>query len=143
MHVRPGRRCRSATECSCRFGAVPNAVVGFEFTGWVDDHIPSSCRLAKVDNADFPFIAICDLTDQEVSDLPLNPQYSRSIANFCHDRFGVDLVMKLPLRALHTPDSCNDTAGFCAEYMGDPQPPPPVVTPADPERRATRDSGHR
>jgi hypothetical protein len=112
-----GRVGRSAGECSCRFGAVPNALKGFPFTGWVDDQLPTGCRLAKVANADYPFVAICPVTDQEVSDIPLNPKYVNSIANFCHDRFGVDLVMKLPLRALQQTGTCSTTAGFCKDYM--------------------------
>ena len=74
--------------------------MGIPFTGWVDDQIPTSCRLAKVNGAPYPYLALCALSDQEVSDLPLNPTYARSVASFCHDRFGGDLVMKLPLRAL-------------------------------------------
>lgn len=109
------RTQRTTSECGCRFGSVPSSVVGFAFTGWVDDQIPSSCRLAKVEGQAFPYIAICDLTQEEISDLPLNPQYARNVGNFCHDRFGVDLVMKLPLRALAT--SCSSSPGFCSEYM--------------------------
>jgi hypothetical protein len=112
------RVSRSTSECSCQFSSVPSSVIGFPFTGWVDDQMPSSCRLAKVSGAPYPYIALCTLSDQEVSDLPLNPQYSRAISNFCHDRFGVDLVLKLPLRALQAGGSCNNSPGFCAEYMG-------------------------
>ncbi len=112
------RVARTAGECSCRFNSIPTSIVGLPFTGWIDDQIPSSCRLAVVDGAPYPYIALCTLSDQEVSDLPLDPQYSRAIANYCHDRFGKDLVMKLPLRALQKEGSCNETAGFCSEYMG-------------------------
>lgn len=111
------RVSRSAGECSCRFNSVPSSLVGFAFTGWVDDHIPSSCRLAVVDGAPYPYLALCTLSAQEVSDLPLNPQYNRAISNFCHDRFGKDLVMKLPLRALQAQDTCSESPGFCADYM--------------------------
>jgi hypothetical protein len=126
------RVSRTTSECSCGFNSIPSSLMGLPFTGWVDDQIPSSCRLAKVDGAPYPYVAICALTDQEVADLPNNPQYSRSIANFCHDRFGVDLVMKLPLRALQRAGSCGSSAGFCADYMAashgeqDPPPPPPT-----------------
>jgi hypothetical protein len=131
------RASRTASECSCEFNAVPSALPGIPFTGWVDDQIPSSCRLAKVSGAPYPYLALCQLTDQEVSDLPLNPQYSRSVANFCHDRFGVDLVMKLPLRALQQSGSCQQSAGFCAEYMSSSTPPPAQPTPPGTTREAT------
>ncbi|MBX3225676.1 MAG: hypothetical protein KIT84_31140 [Labilithrix sp.] len=117
------RTSRAANECSCKFQSVPSSLNGFPLTGWVDDNIPSSCRLAKVDNADYPFIAICDVTEQEVADLPLNPTYNRSVQTFCRDRFGVDLVMKLPLRALQRPSTCQTTAEFCDRYMGDEESP--------------------
>lgn len=108
---------RAANECSCKFGAVPPALDTFTFTGWVDDHIPSTCRLAKVDGADYPGIAICDVPDAQLSDLALNPLYNRSLQNFCHDFAGKDLVLKLPLRALQTAGTCQLSAPFCSEYM--------------------------
>ena len=133
------RASRSASECSCQFNAVPNALPGIPFTGWVDDQIPSSCRFAKVNGAPYPYLALCQLTDQEVADLPLNPQYARSVSNFCHDRFGVDLVMKLPLRALQQSGTCQQSAGFCAQYMSNSSTPPAEPTPP----ATTREAGSR
>jgi hypothetical protein len=130
---------RSAGECSCRFGAVPTTLQGFPFSGWVDDHIPASCRLAKVDGADYPFIAICDLTDQEVADLPLNPAHARSIQSFCHDRFGTDIVMKIPLRGLQESGTCNTSTTFCADYMGTDA----VPTESAPQERGIPETGNR
>jgi hypothetical protein len=142
------RVSRSAGECSCSFNSIPSSLMGLPFTGWVDDQIPSSCRLAKVNGAAYPDLALCTLSDQEVSDLPLNPQYSRSIANFCHDRFGVDLVMKLPLRSLQESGTCNGSSAFCSEYMaashapdqGGTQPTQPSDLPPTP---VTREAGSR
>lgn len=111
------RTSRAARECSCKFGAVPRELDTFTFTGWVDDHIPSSCRMAKVDGADYPGLVICDVPDAQLSDLPLNPLWNRSLQNFCHDAFGKDLVMKLPLRALQAAGTCQTSAPFCSEYM--------------------------
>jgi hypothetical protein len=133
---------RSAGECSCRFGAVPSSLQGFPFSGWVDDQIPTSCRLAKVDGADYPFIAICDLTDQEVSDLPLNPAHARSLQSFCHDRFGTDIVMKIPLRPLQQTGTCSNSAGFCEEYMGMDAVPMEAEASA-PDARETTETGSR
>lgn len=110
---------RATNECGCKFGAVPNALDAFEFTGWVDDHIPSTCRYAKVDGADYPGLLICDVSDQQLSDLKAstNPLYNRSLQNFCHDAFGKDIVLKLPLRALQQTGTCQTSAPFCSEYM--------------------------
>jgi hypothetical protein len=135
------RVSRTASECSCQFNSIPNTLVGIPFTGWVDDQIPSSCRLAKVNGQPYPYLALCQLSDQEVSDLPLNPQYQRSVANFCHDRFGVDLVMKLPLRALQASGSCTQSGAFCSEYMSaSPPPPPTTTTDTSPSTGVTRRS---
>jgi hypothetical protein len=108
---------RAANECGCKFNAVPNQMDTFTFTGWVDDHIPSTCRLAKVDGQDYPGLAICDVPDAQLSDLALNPLYNRSLQNFCHDFAGKDLVLKLPLRALQQQGTCQTSAPFCSEYM--------------------------
>ena len=134
------RVSRSTDECSCEYkqatidvgggqtyqAAIPDSVKGFEFTGWVDDHIPSECRLAKIDNADYPYIVICDLSAQDVADAPLNPKYARSMQDLCHDRFGVNLVLKAPLRLLETPGTCKDTGSFCREYTNTSAPAAPI-----------------
>ncbi len=114
------RTFRSASECSCKFNAVPAAVNGFPFVGWVDEQIPSGCRLAKVGGEDYPFLVICDVSAQEVSDIPLNANWSRNVGNFCKDRFAKDLVLTLPLRDLQKTGSCAETAGFCDDYMSTP-----------------------
>ena len=56
--------------------------------------------------------------------------------------------MKLPLRALQKTGSCNQSAGFCAEYMNASQPssdPAPAAAPSDdaPQARDTSDSNTR
>ena len=61
------RVSRTSSECSCGFNTIPNTLMGIPFTGWVDDQIPTSCRLAKVNGAPYPYLALCALSDQEVS----------------------------------------------------------------------------
>jgi hypothetical protein len=136
------RTSRSTTECDCSFGAVPDKLEGLPFTGWVDDQIPTGCRFAKVDGADYPYVVICPVSDQETADLAFNPVYAGNLGNFCRDRFATDLVMKLPVRALQTEGTCQHTAGFCADYMGsppvEPKPTEPAPTPAPtPANRTT------
>jgi hypothetical protein len=126
---------RTANDCSCRFNPVPNALMGVPFTGWTNDSFPSSCRLAKVANADYPYLAICDLSSEQVDDVALNPLYSRSLVTYCHDKFSQDLVMKLPIRALQKAGTCVTSEGFCSDDMSVPptppvtEPPPPVTEP--------------
>jgi hypothetical protein len=111
------RTSRAATECGCKFTSVPAPLNAFPFTGWVDDHLPSTCRYAKVDGQPYDGMVICDVPDAQLSDLPLNPLWNRSLQNYCRDAFGKDLVMKLPLRALQQTGTCQTSAPFCSEYM--------------------------
>ena len=108
---------RTAQDCSCRFNAVPNALMGVPLTGWVNDSIPSSCRYVQVEGEDYPFVVICDLTAKEVEDVQVSATYSRSLQNFCRDKYAVDLVLKLPFRELQTANTCQAHEGFCADYM--------------------------
>jgi hypothetical protein len=117
------RSARDVTECSCSWQSVPNSLQGFEFTGWVNDELPTGCRLAKVNGADYPYLTICPVSAQEISDMPLNAAYARNMGNFCHDRFGKDLVLKLPIRALQNQGSCQGSDSFCSEYMLGQAPP--------------------
>lgn len=123
---------RAAQECGCKFGAVPAQLNNFVFTGWVDDHIPSTCRFAKVEGADHPGLVICDVPDAQLSDLALNPLYNRNLMNFCKDAFGKDLVMKLPLRALQQTGTCQTSAPFCSEYMAGQHDDASTEEPAEP-----------
>jgi len=125
------RTARSTNECGCKWNPVPNDLMGFEFVGWAGPELPAGCRFAKVDGQDYKTLVLCQVTPEEVADIPLNPAHSRNMANFCHDRFAMDLVMKLPLRALQTAGSCQNSSPFCGEYMGvAPQPEP--TDPTDP-----------
>jgi hypothetical protein len=119
---------RTAQECGCRFNAVPNSLMGVPLTGWVNDTMPSSCRLAKVDGQDYPYIAICDLSEKEIADVNISPQYSRNLQAYCHDKYSVDLVLKLPMRDLQKAGTCQPNAGFCSEYMSAAPPPEAPVT---------------
>jgi hypothetical protein len=132
------RTARSTNECGCKWNPVPSDLMGIPFVGWVDDQLPTGCRPAKVNGQDYPFITICEVTAQEIADLPLNPLYAGNIGNFCHDRFAMDLVMKLPLRTLQVSGSCQENPGFCDEYMGAPRPEPTEPTePTTPTEPST------
>ncbi len=117
------RAARAAADCSCDFNAVPSSVVGIPMTGWSNDALPSGCRLARVDGEDYPLVVICRATAEDVADIPLHAEHARSVQTFCHDRFGVDIVLKLPFRSLTSEGSCARDPGFCAEYMNGETPP--------------------
>ncbi len=111
------RVARAAAECACDFEPVPSSVMGVAMTGWSNDALPTGCRFARVSGQDYPSLVLCRATEEDVADIPLNAQHSRSVQTFCHDRFGVDIVLKLPFRALATPGTCSSEAGFCSAYM--------------------------
>jgi hypothetical protein len=107
---------RAAQECGCKLDDPPSSI-GVPFTGWTGDALPSGCRRAVVDGAPYPYITICDVSAADVATLATTPSYRRDLGNFCHDRFSLDLLLKLPVRSLQQPGTCASTPGFCATYM--------------------------
>jgi hypothetical protein len=116
------RAARAASECGCSFDPVPDELMGFTFTGWTNEQLPAGCRFAQVDDKPYEQLVICDASDGEVADIPLNAEYARSVASFCHDRFSTELIMKLPFRGLQHAGTCQRRPGFCADYLGSPAP---------------------
>lgn len=112
------RVTRATTECSCKYNAIPDAVEGFTFTGWTNSALPTGCRYAKVDGKDYQHLVICQASTAEVEDLPLHPEYSGDLQEFCHQRFANDLVMRAPLRVLQQPSTCKTESSFCSAYGG-------------------------
>jgi hypothetical protein len=111
------RVTRAVAECKTFFVAVPDEVDGFTFTGWINRGLPPGCRRAKVDGKDYNHIVICDASAGETEDIPTNPEWSNDLRAFCRERFGNDLVMQAPLRALQKSEPRSDTK-FCALYTG-------------------------
>ena len=113
-----GRVVRATSECSCDYNAIPVAVEGFTFTGWTNDQLPTGCRYAKVDGAEYKHLVICEASAGEYEDLQTNAEWSGDLQGFCHDRFSTELVMKAPIRLLEKPDTCKQDAAFCKAYGG-------------------------
>ena len=113
-----GRVTRAVAECSCIYDPVPDAVDGFSFTGWTNDRLPAGCRYASVGGTEYRQLVICDVSDGERSDIALRTDWSGDLDEFCHDRFGTELVLTAPIRALEKPGSCKAGAGFCTNYSG-------------------------
>lgn len=111
------RVTRAVNECKATFNAVPDALDGFIFTGWVNRGLPPGCRKAKVDGKDYDQLVLCDATAAEAEDISTNPAWAADLNMFCKERFGNDLVMMAPLRALEKPGTKADGA-FCSLYTG-------------------------
>jgi hypothetical protein len=109
---------RANQECNCTYTALPDALEGFLQGTWSSkDALPPGCRRAKVNGQDYQHIAICEVSDSERSDIEINPDYAENLPAFCNDRFGVDIVLTAPLRAIENPGSCTNKEGaFCSEF---------------------------
>jgi hypothetical protein len=111
------RVTRAVAECKTFFNAVPDEVEGFTFTGWINRALPPGCRRAKVDGKEHGQLVLCDASAAESEDIPTNPEWSSDLRSFCRERFGNDLVMQAPLRALQKSEPKTETK-FCSLYAG-------------------------
>jgi hypothetical protein len=105
---------RANNDCSCEYSGLPDAVVGFTQGTWTSDNLPPGCRRAIVAGKEDPQLTICTIPEGEKSDLELNIDASEDLMGYCNDRFGKDIVMKAPLRAIEKKASCkSDGSAFC------------------------------
>ena len=109
------RVSRAAAECKTSYNPVPEALDGFVFTGWVNRALPAGCRKAKVEGKDYDQLVICDASDSEVEDIATNPAWAGDVSMFCRERFGNDLVMMAPIRALEATKPTHEGA-YCSLY---------------------------
>ncbi|MBL9027357.1 MAG: hypothetical protein JNL21_34520 [Myxococcales bacterium] len=109
---------RANQECGCTYNALPDALEGFFQGTWSSkDALPPGCRRAKVGGQDYQQLTICEVPDSERGDLEINADYSENLLAFCNDRFGKDIVMTAPLRAVENAGSCTKSEGaFCSEF---------------------------
>ncbi|MBK6519313.1 MAG: hypothetical protein IPM79_31925 [Polyangiaceae bacterium] len=109
---------RANDECGCTYSALPDALEGFIQGTWSSkDALPAGCRRVKVDGSDYVHMTICEIPEAERSDLETNLDYSENLQAFCNDRFGKDIVLTAPLRAVETAGSCSKTTtAFCKEF---------------------------
>jgi hypothetical protein len=111
---------RANEECQCSWSELPEALDGFEFTTWTSDEaLPVGCRRVKVGGADSMQLALCEVSADEASELALDGNYAEDLDAFCNDRFGKDMVMRAPLRAVEKSGSCKDEGEgqFCADFV--------------------------
>jgi hypothetical protein len=73
----------------------------------------------KVAGQDYNQLALCDVSAEEASELALNGDYAEDLDAFCNDRFGKDMVMRAPLRAVEKKGTCKaeDDGEFCADFI--------------------------
>lgn len=109
---------RANDECGCTYGALPDALEGFLQGTWSSkDALPPGCRRAKVDGADYPQLTICEVPESERGDLETDLDYNENLQAFCNDRFGTDIVLTAPLRAVEKKGSCSKkTSEFCSQF---------------------------
>ncbi len=109
---------RANQECGCTYSALPDALEGFLQGTWSSkDALPPGCRRAKVAGKDYQQITICEVPAAERGDLETNLDYSENLQAFCNDRFGTDIVLTAPLRAVENAGSCTTKTGaFCSEF---------------------------
>jgi hypothetical protein len=118
-----GRIFRAHEECGCTWSALPAELPGFLMTGWASDRLPVGCRHAEIDGQTFPHLVICDVPESEAADLPLQPEFSDDLQAFCNVRFGRDIAMRAPIRAVEQAGTCRRDTAFCAEFSPAPTPP--------------------
>ena len=71
----------------------------------------------KVDGADYQQMTICDIPASERSDLETSLDYADNMQAFCNERFGKDIVLTAPLRAVENKGSCSKkSTAFCKEF---------------------------
>ncbi|MBL8739717.1 MAG: hypothetical protein JNK04_01450 [Myxococcales bacterium] len=109
---------RANDECGCTYSALPDALEGFLQGTWSSkDQLPAGCRRVKVDGADYQQMTICDIPASERSDLETSLDYAENLQAYCNDRFGKDIVLTAPLRAVENKGSCSKkTTAFCKEF---------------------------
>jgi hypothetical protein len=109
---------RANDECGCTYNALPTELEGFLQGTWSSkDALPAGCRRVQVDGADYQQMTICDIPESERSDLETSLDYSENLQGFCNDRFGKDIVLTAPLRAVENADTCvKTTTEFCQEF---------------------------
>lgn len=109
---------RANQECGCTYDALPDALEGFLQGTWSSQSaLPPGCRRAKVNGEDYQQLTICEVPESERSDIEINPDYSENLLAYCNDRFGKDIVMTAPLRAVENAGSCTNKSGaFCSEF---------------------------
>jgi hypothetical protein len=117
-----------AVRCGYEFETVPDALVGFELRGWTNrDALPIGCKYLPVQGGtpEKPFrdVVVCSPSRDDVE------AYSRAgkpLQTMCRDRFGVNLALQLPFRAIAKkvepkPDAKPMPAelpSFCAAFGG-------------------------
>lgn len=117
-------RAARAARCGYDFAAIPEAFTGFELKGWTNrDALPVGCRYLEADEGEgrkkSSHLVVCAASRADVD------EYNRArkpLQMMCRDKFGTNLAMQAPLRALakKNPNAASkETPAFCAAFGGD------------------------
>jgi hypothetical protein len=116
-------RAARAAACGYDFAAIPDAVTGFELKGWTNrEALPVGCRYLEIDDGAgkkaSPHLVVCTANKADVD------EYNRArkpLQMMCRDKFGINLALQAPLRALATKNpsfSSKETTTFCDAFAG-------------------------
>lgn len=137
-------RSLRAARCGIAFEPVPDALTGFELRGWTHrETLPIGCRYLDIQGgtpaAPFRGVVVCSADRADVE------AYSRAgkrLQAMCRDRFGVNLALQVPLRAIARrvvpapdapPTPVRESEAFCSAFTGPTELP---VVPTSPNGAA-------
>jgi len=141
-------RSLRAARCGIEFEPLPDALTAFELRGWTNrEALPIGCRYLDIQGgtpaAPFRGVVVCTADRADVE------AYSRAgkrLQSMCRDRFGVNLALQAPLRAVArrappaplepgaAPPTVRETEAFCSAFAG---PNLPLKTPPAPPAQKT------
>jgi hypothetical protein len=111
---------RAMGECGCSYPDPEGGLAGldgFSMGTWSSlEQLPAGCRRAVVDGKPSEQLTLCEVPAQEIGDLEFDEDKSNDLQRFCNARFGKDIILTAPLRALEAPGSCKANGAFCSEF---------------------------
>lgn len=116
-------RAARGARCGYEFAEIPDAVNGFDLMGWTQrDALPVGCRYLELDEGSgtkkSTHVVVCEASK---ADVDAYNQSKKPLQMLCRDKFGVNLAMQAPLRAIAKKNErakVTDTAEFCSAFAG-------------------------
>jgi hypothetical protein len=108
-----------ATRCGLQFKSIPDELLGFDLRGWTNrETLPVGCKYLTLDGAPSRNLVVCAASRADVD------EYTRArkpLQMMCRDRFGTNLALQAPLRALTSRRANARSAelpAFCSAFGG-------------------------
>ena len=112
-------RTLRAAKCGYEFATIPEEVLGFELRGWTNrETLPVGCKYLTLDGAPSRNLVACTASRADVD------EYNRArkpLQMMCRDRFGTNLALQAPLRALSKKRAnarSTELPAFCTAFSG-------------------------